>query len=188
MKLLPLALLALSLALSIVACQSSSKTPPLRATGHRVDLKKFMGDWYVIAHIPTFIETQAYNAVESYQLAADGTVATTFRFNEGSFDGPLKTYKPRGFIYNRETNAEWRMQFIWPIKAAFLITSLSTDYQTTIIGVPNRKYVWIMARTKTIADKLYAEMVKSLEKSGHDISKLRRVPQRVGSPEPTSGA
>ena len=47
-----------------------------------------MGDWYVIANIPTFIEKDAYNAIESYRLDDDGTVATTFRFNKGSLDGP----------------------------------------------------------------------------------------------------
>jgi len=42
-----------------------------------VDLQRFMGAWYVIANIPTFVETNAYNAVESYRLDADGKIATT---------------------------------------------------------------------------------------------------------------
>jgi apolipoprotein D and lipocalin family protein len=50
---------------------------PIR-TVESVDLKRFMGDWYVIACIPTFIETDAFNAVESYKLAEDGTIKTTF--------------------------------------------------------------------------------------------------------------
>jgi apolipoprotein D and lipocalin family protein len=33
-----------------------------------VDLERFMGDWYVIANIPTFIEKGAHNAVEGYQM------------------------------------------------------------------------------------------------------------------------
>ena len=48
-------------------------------TVEKVDLERFMGDWYVIASIPTFIEKEAFNAVESYRLDDDGTVATTFR-------------------------------------------------------------------------------------------------------------
>ena len=39
-----------------------------------VDLDRFMGDWYVIANIPTAIETEAYNAIESYRLDDDGTI------------------------------------------------------------------------------------------------------------------
>jgi apolipoprotein D and lipocalin family protein len=57
-----------------------------------------MGPWFVIASIPTFIEKDAYNAVESYRLDTDGTVRTTFRFNKGSLNGPIKEYTPLGFI------------------------------------------------------------------------------------------
>lgn len=151
---------------------------PLRAMERPVDLERYMGDWYVIAHIPTFIETKAYNAVESYKLDDDGTIATTFTFNKGSFDGPVKTYHPRGFVHNQETRAEWRMRFIWPFKAAFLIVYLDDNYETTVIGVPNRNYAWIMARTKTLPEERLAELTALLADSGHDMSKLRIVPQR----------
>lgn len=163
-------------------CKSSSgqagDTEPLRALDRHVDLGRFMGDWYVIAHIPAFIEDEAHNAVESYRLEADGTIATTYVFNDGSLDGPLKTYRPTGFVHNRETNAEWRMQFIWPFKSAYLIAYLDEGYQTTIIGVPDRDYVWIMARTKTLPGARYQELVRWLSDNGHDVSKLRRVPHR----------
>ena len=48
-----------------------------------VDLERYMGDWYVIANIPTFIEKKATNAIESYKLSDDGTISTTFSFFEG---------------------------------------------------------------------------------------------------------
>lgn len=153
-------------------------TKPLQAMNQKVDLKRFMGDWYVIAHIPTFIETEATNAVERYELASDGTIATTFFFNKGTLDGPLKTYRPKGFIYNNETNAEWRMQFVWPFKAAYLITYLDDDYQTTVIGVPDRKYAWIMSRKKSIPPEELKRLEGLLAASGHDLSRLRRVPQK----------
>jgi apolipoprotein D and lipocalin family protein len=171
-------LLALLAGALLAGCASGPEQPPLRPIDRRVDLARFMGDWYVIAHIPTFIEDEAHNAVESYALADDGTIPTTYVFNNGSLDGPLKTYNPRGFIHNRETNAEWRMQFIWPFKAAYLIAYLDADYQTTIIGVPDRDYAWIMARTKTLPEARYQELVDFLAKTGHDTSQLRRVPHR----------
>ncbi len=137
-----------------------------------------MGDWYVIAHIPAFIEDEAHNAVESYALDKDGTIATTYVFNDGGLDGPLKTYRPRGFVHNDETKAEWRMQFVWPFKAAYLIVHLDDAYQTTVIGVPDRDYAWIMARTKTLPEARYQELVEILAETGHDLTKLRRVPHR----------
>ena len=67
------------LLLMVSACKTAEPMPVVDA----VDLNRFMGDWYVIANIPTFIETDAYNPVETYRLNADGTVATTFAFNKG---------------------------------------------------------------------------------------------------------
>ena len=169
------------LTLGLTSCQSLSNDKPtgkLRAMTRHVDLKRFMGDWYVIGNIPIFVEKEAYNAKESYRLAEDGTIPTTFTFNKGGFDGPLKTMHPKGFVHNPETNAEWRMQFIWPFKSDYLITYLSDDYQTTIIGVPSRKYAWIMARTKTLPDATYQKLVAELKRQGHDVSRLRKVPQR----------
>jgi len=148
-------------------------------TVENVDLNRFMGDWYVIANIPTFIEKNAYNAIESYRLEDDGTVATTFRFNKGSLDGPLKEYHPRGFIRDKESNAVWGMQFIWPFKSEYRIVFLSDDYSKTVIGRSKRDYVWIMARKPAISDEEYAAIVDFLQEQGYDTSKLQKVPQRI---------
>lgn len=107
----------------LTAC-TRPRLAPLRTEPH-VDLPAFMGDWYVIANIPTFIERGAHNAVESYRLDGDGTIATTFTFRKGAFDGPPKRYTPRGFVRPGTGNAVWGMRFLWPIKADFRIVHLS---------------------------------------------------------------
>lgn len=145
-------------------------------TEKRVDLERFMGDWYVLAAIPTFIETEAYNAVESYRLAEDGTVETTFRFNKGGFDGPLKTYTARGFVTDTQSNAVWGMQFIWPFKAEYRIVTLDPDYTVTVIGRTKRDYVWIMARKPRIPEADYTRLLTFLEGQGYDVRKIRKVP------------
>ena len=143
-----------------------------------VDLNRFMGDWYVIANIPTFIEKDAYNAVETYRLEDDGTVATTFRFNKSSLDGPLKEYHPRGYIRDKESNAVWGMQFVWPFKAEYRIMFLSDDYSKTVIGRSKRDYVWIMARDPAISDGEYTSIVNFLQQEGYDIKKLQKIEHR----------
>ncbi len=167
--------LLVSLALLLSGCQAANHAPIVPAAP--VDLARFMGDWYVIASIPTFIETGAHNAVESYRLDADGSIATTFTFREGGFDGEAKRYEPRAWVRNRETNAEWGMQFIWPIKAEYLVVHLDEGYTETIIGRSARDLVWIMARTPEIAQADYDRLVAKVKELGYDVSKLRKVPQ-----------
>lgn len=161
------------------ACGAS--LPHLK-TVERVDIPRFMGDWYVIANIPTWLEKGAHNAVESYRLDPDGTIATTFTFRKGGFDGPRKTYNPRGFIRDRSSNAVWGMQFIWPFKSEYLIIYLNESYTQTVIGRSKRDYVWIMARTPEIPEPDYQRIVAQLAAAGYDTSRIRRVPHRWPDP------
>lgn len=148
--------------------------PPIK-TVTEVDINKFMGPWYVIAHIPTFIEKNAYNAVESYALNEDGTIATTFTFNEGSLSGPLKTYKPKGFVIKNSGNALWGMQFIWPIKAQYKIVYLDAEYQNTIIARDDRDYVWLMSRQKHINQDILKLLENKIENDGYSLKDLRYI-------------
>ncbi|NNL57367.1 MAG: hypothetical protein HKO71_06420, partial [Pseudomonadales bacterium] len=133
---------------------------------------------YVLANIPTFIEKNAYNAVESYAVPVDGKIATTFTFNKGGFDGKKKTYRPTGFVREGSGNAVWGMQFVWPIKAEYRIVYVDQDYGVTIIGRSKRDYVWIMARQPAIAPLEYQRLVQIIAEEGYDTSKLRLVPQQ----------
>ena len=162
------------LLLMLAACSSS---PPIH-TAKAVDLERFMGDWYVIANIPTFIETDAYNAMESYRLDRDGTVATTFSFRAGGFEGERKTYHPTGYMIDKRSNAVWGMQFIWPVKADYRILYVDEVYEQTIIGRIQRDYVWLMARTPQVSEADYQRFLQLIAAEGYDISKVQRVPQR----------
>ena len=160
---------------SLSACASGE--PDMKTVDY-VDLERFMGPWYVIANIPTFLEKDAYNAIETYELDDDGSIATTFTFRKGGFDGKEKEYNPRGFITDTETNALWGMRFIWPIKADYRIIYLDDDYTQTVIGRQNRDFVWIMARPPTMPDADFDRIVEFIGTFGYDTSKIQRVPQQ----------
>ena len=161
--------------LSACAINPQKVTVPVAAS---IELPRFMGPWYVVGVIPTLLERDIYNAVESYELAADGSIRTTFTFNKGSFDGPVKCMQPRGEVIEGTRNAVWGMQFVWPIKAEFVISHVDAQYTETIIARSARDYVWIMARTPHIDDTRYAGLVSRVKAMGYDVSKLVKVPQR----------
>ncbi len=165
---------ALAALLLLAGCATQG---PEMDTVEYVDLERFMGDWYVIASIPTFIEKGAHNAVETYRLNDDGTVATTFTFRKGSFDGKVKEYHPKGFVKDTESNALWGMRFIWPIKADYRIVYLDADYTQTIIGRQKRDFIWIMAKSPEISDVDYAALIDYAASIGYDTSKIQKVPQ-----------
>lgn len=150
---------------------------PMPHVAH-VDLQRYMGPWYVIASIPSFFERRAYDAVESYAWRPDGTIQTTFRYRDGSFDAPVKTMRPVGTVQPGTGQAVWGMQFIWPIKAEYIVAYLDPDYQTVIVARSKRDYVWIMSRTPSLAPQAYQQLVQRVAALGYDTSKLRKVPQQ----------
>lgn len=167
----------ISLFCAVFALSACAGSGPEMKTVNYVDIDRFMGPWYVIANIPTFLEKGAHNAVETYSLNDDGTIATTFTFRKGSFDGKPKEYNPKAFILDTDSNARWGMRFVWPIKADYRIVYLDDDYTKTIIARQKRDFVWIMARTPTISDDEYDGLVMFVESIGYDTNLLQRVPQ-----------
>ena len=162
--------------LIILISGCAMKTTQIK-TVDEVDINKFMGDWYVIAHIPSYVERNAFNAVESYKLNDDGSIATTFTFNEGSVDGPVKTYHPKGFIVPNTNNAIWGMQFIWPIKAQYKIAYLDKDYQTTIVARDKLDYVWLMSRSKTLPHDQMIKFREMIREMGYSLENYREIEQ-----------
>lgn len=139
----------------------------------QLNINEFMGDWYVIGIIPNFIEKDAKNGVESYSLNEKGNVDIQYTFIK---DGKSKTMNAKGFIQD-STNSFWKVQFLWPVKLPYLVIDLAEDYSYTVIGVPNRKYVWIMARDPHIKDEVYAHILNKLENLGYDIDQIKRMEQ-----------
>lgn len=172
-----LPLLSLPLALLVPGCADAPPDLPPVALVPHVDLPRFMGDWYVIANIPTFLEKGAHNAKDSYRLAPDGTILTTFSFNADAADGPAKQYGSRGYVTDTSTNAIWGQQYVWPFKADYRISYISTDYSETVITRAKRDYVWIMARTPTIPEADLARLKAFVQSQGYASDSLQFVPQ-----------
>jgi apolipoprotein D and lipocalin family protein len=162
----------------LTACQSTGATralPPL-ALAPSVDIPRFMGDWYVIAAIPTFLEKDAFGGKENYRREADGTIATTFSFRAGALDGPPRTYRSTGFVLGAN-GAVWGQQYIWPIKADYRISYVAADYSATVITREKRDYVWIMARTPTMDEAELQKLIAFAAAQGYEPAKIQRVPQ-----------
>ena len=60
----------------------------------------------------------------------------------------------------------------------FYIIDLDKKYSYTVIGIPSRKYVWIMARDSIMPEDVYDKIINNLELIGYNISKIKKVTQK----------
>ena len=164
--------------LALAACSTTPKLPPLRTVDH-VDLPRFMGDWYVIGTIPWFVEKNNVGTMDIYTLRPDGKIEVTYAFHKKSLDAPRQEMKALARVVDTRSNAEWRVQFLWPFEAPFLVIDLSPDYRFTTIGYPKRDLIWIMSRSPDMSEKDYARALEVAKSQGYDISRIQKVPQHL---------
>ena len=143
-----------------------------------VDLHRFMGDWYVLANIPTFLEKGAHNAVENYQMNADGSIAIKFTFHKNGFDGELKTLRMTGTVVEGTSNAEWKVSPFWPLRFPYYTIDLDPDYKWVIVATPNRGYLWIMARESSLPGSQLNELIEKMVARGFAREAIQIVPQK----------
>jgi apolipoprotein D and lipocalin family protein len=148
-------------------------------TVEKVEIKKFMGPWYVLAGRFTFLEEDVHNGIERYTWnEPNQRIDVDFTYNRGSITGPKKSIPQKAWVHNADTGAHWKVSPLWPFKFDYLIVALDENYLWTAIGVPNQKYLWIMARDYRNPEATIDAAVKELEMRGYDTKNLVRVPHQ----------
>ena len=154
-------------------------------TVDRVELDRYMGEWYVIANIPYFGERGNVAGRAIYRPREDGRMDDIYLYRDGNFDSPEERLEGVAWVIDQDTNAEWKVRFYWPLSFGYYIVGLDDDYQWTMVGHPSRNYAWIMARTPRMDEALYQSLLDRFAALGYDPSRLQKVPQfpdQVGQP------
>src|ERR1700761_4014497 len=102
------------LLLPLLAVSAAYAVPGLQTVDH-VDLSRYMGKWYVIAHVPNFLEKNKVGTSATYTLLPDGRIEDVFTFHKATLEAPEKSWHGTGHVFDKATNAVWRMRMIWPI-------------------------------------------------------------------------
>jgi apolipoprotein D and lipocalin family protein len=171
--------LPLLLPLLFVGCASAPKAPPLRTVEH-VDMDRYLGRWYVIANIPYFLEKGKVASYDTYARKPDGTLVNNFTFRKGSLDASETTWHGSAWVVNTETNAEWKVRFIWPFTSTYLVLELDPDYRWAVVGTPGRGLLWVLARDHQLPDATYAAILERIRAQGYDPAHVVKVPQPAG--------
>lgn len=138
-----------------------------------------MGKWYVLAGRFTFLEKQVHNGLEVYTWnESQQRIDVTFDYRQGSFNGPKKSLPQKAWVANPRTNAHWKVSPLWPLRFDYLVIALDPDYQWTAIGVPNQKYLWIMARDWKNPQEIIPQVIEQLKKVGYSSQDLELVPHQ----------
>ena len=112
-----------------------------------------------------------------YALLPDGRIRVINRCFKNSLDGPLKTSTGKAEVVDTASNARLKVWFFWPFKGDYWIIDLDPDYQWAVVGVPSRKYLWILCRSPSMDTAVYQGIIKRLIDKAYDPTLLQLTPQ-----------
>jgi len=141
----------------------------------KVDLARYAGKWYEIAKFPNRFQRGCLGATAEYTLAPDGkSVVVVNRCQEEGPGGKERSVRGKARVVDPETNAKLSVTFFWPFSGDYWILALGHDYEYAVVGTPDRKYLWFLARTPTVDDGVYARLVEEARRQGFDPARIEK--------------
>lgn len=152
---------------------SPSVYPPLETVAS-VDVQRYTGTWHEIASLPFSRQEGCSCTTAEYAILEEGvlSVTNTCRKTDG-----ISSATGKAFVVEGSNNAKLRVQFFWPFKGDYWVIDLADDYSYAVVGVPSRKYCWILSRTKVMDETVYTGILERIKAKGFDVTKFNRTAQ-----------
>lgn len=156
---------------ALFGCGTSNYAP--LETVQNVDIQRYIGKWYEIAHLPNSFQKNCFGSTAEYSIIDSETIRVINACNKDSINGKTDMVKGKAFVVENSGNSKLRVQFFWPFRGDYWIIELDKDkYSYAVVGTPSRKYLWILAREPQMDSNIYNMLLEKCRQKGFDTDKL----------------
>ncbi|WP_312954727.1 lipocalin family protein [Pseudomonas songnenensis] len=158
-------------------CVGGGREQPPETVGD-VDLQRYQGTWYELARLPMFFQRDCVRSEAHYALQADGSVAVTNRCE--TEDGGWQEAKGEAVPQEAGSTDRLWVRFdnwfsrLFPdlTKGHYWVLYLDEGYGTALVGSPDRKYLWLLARDTEVDQATRERLLAEAERRGYDTREL----------------
>lgn len=162
----------------IISCSTSHNDANPPRTAGKVDLGRYTGRWHEIARLPAPFQKDEDQAIANYGMNTDGTVSVQNIAIRP--DGTRHDIKGSAKVLNPPENTKLAVRFhTWfgplipvPDEGNYWILQVDERYQEAIVGTPDRRYLWLLARTPRISAERQTGLTAKAEALGYDVKRL----------------
>ena len=159
----------ITLLFTLVGCTSvPNGVAPIK--GFEID--RYLGQWYEVARYDHSFEEGLSNVTATYSMRDDGGVKV---INKGysEEEGKWDTAEGKAYFVSSADIAHLKVSFFGPFYASYVVMVLDKDgYEYAMITGPDRDYLWILAREKTLPQDTIDTLLAFATQNGYDTSKL----------------
>ena len=135
---------------------------------------RYLGKWYEVARLPTPIQPADTLATAEYSA---GDKPGQVIVKNSAFDKTgRKLSEIKGQAKLADGNPPGRLLVAFgpalPTRPNYHVLHVDKDYRFAVVGVPDRKSLWILAREVPISKETFHSLREIAQKSGFDVSKL----------------
>ena len=169
-RVLRIALTAVTISFVISGC---STAPPEGLTSVTpFDVNRYLGKWYEIARLDHSFERGLTDVSATYSLKPDGSLEVINRGFNTKKDA-WKSAKGRALFTGSQNQGSLKVSFFGPFYGGYHVLALDqTSYQWALVAGPDRDYLWILARTKTLTPAVREQLVAQAKKMGFATDSL----------------
>jgi len=169
-------LLLLAAALLGCAMRPTNNTLPVVDV---VDTSRYLGTWYEIARYENWFEKGCASATADYELQDDYIRVTNRCFAANGRE--INVAQGRVYHDGNGQDGKFKVTFFRPFYGAYWVIMLADDYRYAVVGHPDRDYLWILSRTRTLTDTDREAILARLPGLGYDPEKLLWADYRTSS-------
>ncbi|MGQ0793264.1 MAG: lipocalin family protein [Deltaproteobacteria bacterium] len=165
--------LAAALFILIAASRSIAADVETLEVAPSVDLSRYCGKWYEIARLPNRFEKNcAADVTAEYYPAKRGELKVVNQCRNAEGAARRADGDSRLEVRFAPSWLSW-LPFMW---GDYWILELDEDYRYSLVGTPDRKYLWILARAPEIEQHLYLKLTDRARAEGFDTTRLIKTP------------
>ena len=142
-----------------------------------LDMKRYQGIWFEIAHNPWFVEKDCYAMVAHYKLNDEGELDIINACRKNGFHGEISKIEGTGWIVKEEEPGKLKVQFLWPFTLDYWVIVVGVNYEYAVVGEPDKENIWILSRRPYLDKDVRSQVIKDLRVQGYDLSGLIWTPQ-----------
>ncbi len=142
-----------------------------------IDLPRYLGTWYEIARLPIRFEDEDCTDVSAhYSLQDNGKVRVQNRClnAQGEPEEAIGEATPLDASNSRleVTFLPEGLRWIPFTKGDYWILRIDLDYTAALVGGPDRKYLWLLAREPQLDEATRQDYLAHARAQGFDLSRL----------------
>ncbi len=145
------------------------------------DLNRYGGVWFEIARLDHRFERGMSDVSATYRAQDDGSIEVVNRGFDPAKGGWREAIGNAHFIGD-PSHGSLKVSFFGPFYGGYHIVALDPDYRWSLVLGPDRSYAWILARDKTLAPAVRAQIEQKAAAAGIDTAALIWVPHTRHDP------